>query len=383
MPTDDEPTHRPHSTAGTTGAPSSSRYSHSSRHSQAGPGGTRTGSTSRRTGDASVQPPSQPPPTYRTNAPNASQGTLLQLGEVEEEPPEPTVVKASHSSSSRRTKEPTQIKQAPSMHQPSLLDSSRRTQQGLSRLDQINSKMQEPSHHPSRRTQQGLSRLDQIASKMQEQSNRPSSQRYQESSIVKQPISSKHQLSQHPSSKKYQEPTIVKRPLPSIREQPASIRKELIPSMQKDPLPSMRKDPSQFKSMAPPIARSILQTPEDVKMASRQTRIESLPPVGRKAQEEWAQSMIKRAGVCPENFAWKRQPGGYQCEGGGYGITDGLLAEGKGGIMAHRTRKWEVSEGPYYQDPNTPGRFLRHDGQGYFRGATPTAEPEPQGSSRY
>jgi len=366
MPTEDELTHRPHSTARTAGAPSPSGHGHSSRPSQAGPTGTEPRSTLR-TGDASIQP-SQPPPTYRTNAPKASQGTLLQLDDVEEDEPQPTVVKGPHPSSSRRTQGPTQTKQTPGMHQPSLLDSSRRLQQGLSRLDQITSKMHPSSLlDSSRRTQQGLSRLDQISSKMQEQSNRPSSQRYQEPSIIKQPIPSKHQPSHHPSSKSYQEPTIVKQPLPSIREQPASIRKE--------PLPSMRKDPSQFRSMAPPTAKSILQTPNDIKMASRQTRIETLPPRDRKEQEEWAQNMIKRAGVCPENFAWKRQPGGYQCEGGGHGITDELLAEGKGGIMAHRTRKWEVSEGPYYQDPNTLGRFLRHDGQGYFRGTTPT-KPE-------
>jgi hypothetical protein len=136
----------------------------------------------------------------------------------------------------------------------------------------------------------------------------------------------------------------------------------------------MQKEPSQFKSKAPPTARTILTTPEDVKMASRQTRIENMAPEDRKTQEKWAQSMIKRAGVCPENYAWRRRPGGYQCEGRGHGITDELLAEGKGGIMALSTRQWEIKDGPYYQDPNNPARWIRYDGAARFRGATP--EPE-------
>jgi hypothetical protein len=130
----------------------------------------------------------------------------------------------------------------------------------------------------------------------------------------------------------------------------------------------MRQERSQFKSKAPPTAKSILVTPEDIQMASRQTRIESLPPKDRQTQERWAQGMIKRAGVCPEHYAWRRMSGGYQCEGGGHGITDELLAEGKGGMMAHRTRQWGVSDGPYYPHPNNPGRWLRYDGEAGFRG---------------
>lgn len=103
----------------------------------------------------------------------------------------------------------------------------------------------------------------------------------------------------------------------------------------------MRQRISQFKSKAPSYAKSILTTPEDIQMASRQTRIESLPPEDCKTQEQWAQSMIKRAGVCPERYSWRRIPGGYQCEGRGHGITDELLAEGKGGMMAQQDEAME------------------------------------------
>jgi hypothetical protein len=41
-------------------------------------------------------------------------------------------------------------------------------------------------------------------------------------------------------------------------------------------------------------------------------------------------------------------PGGYQCQGGGHGVTDELLAEGRGGILALSSKNWEVKDGPYY-----------------------------------
>lgn len=41
---------------------------------------------------------------------------------------------------------------------------------------------------------------------------------------------------------------------------------------------------------------------EDVKMASRQTRIESLSRVERQQQEEWGLELIRRMGACPEGY---------------------------------------------------------------------------------
>jgi hypothetical protein len=45
-------------------------------------------------------------------------------------------------------------------------------------------------------------------------------------------------------------------------------------------------------------------------------------------------------------------PGGYQCVAGGHGVTDELLAEGKGGVFVMRTRDWKMKEGPYYPHPD-------------------------------
>lgn len=121
-----------------------------------------------------------------------------------------------------------------------------------------------------------------------------------------------------------------------------------VTSLQRDRPPAMA--PS-----APASAPSILHGREDIKMASRQPFIEDLPEDERQKQEEWAQDMIKRAAACPEGYDWNRMPGGYQCRGGGHGMTDELLAEGKGGLYGLRTRNWEVKDGPYY--PDGKGKF--------------------------
>jgi hypothetical protein len=105
-----------------------------------------------------------------------------------------------------------------------------------------------------------------------------------------------------------------------------------------------------MKSMAPPGTKSILISPRDLKMASRQPLIDTLDSQDREAQEKWAQELIKRSGACPEGYEWNRMPGGYQCRGGGHGMTDEMLAEGKGGLWALPTKNWEVKLGPYYHE---------------------------------
>lgn len=102
------------------------------------------------------------------------------------------------------------------------------------------------------------------------------------------------------------------------------------------------------RSMAPPGTKSIFLSPRDISMASRQTQIEHLPPKERDEQEQWAQELIRRIGACPEGYDWTRMPGGYQCKGRGHAITDDMLEEGKGGIWALPTKKWEEKDGPYY-----------------------------------
>lgn len=73
-------------------------------------------------------------------------------------------------------------------------------------------------------------------------------------------------------------------------------------------------------------------TERDLQMASRQTRIESLPPEQRQEQEAWAQKMLKRMpSTCPYGVKWKCVKGGYRCGADVCFVTDELLAEGKGG----------------------------------------------------
>jgi hypothetical protein len=101
-------------------------------------------------------------------------------------------------------------------------------------------------------------------------------------------------------------------------------------------------------TFAPAGTKSILLTPRDTEMAARQTCIETLGPKLRAEQEKWAQMLIQRSKACPEGYVWNRMPGGYQCQGGGHGVTDELLAEGRGGIWALSSKDWEVKDGPYY-----------------------------------
>jgi hypothetical protein len=79
----------------------------------------------------------------------------------------------------------------------------------------------------------------------------------------------------------------------------------------------------------------------DIKMASRQTQYDSLPPNEQKVQEEWAQTKIAKHGPCPEGYRWNRVPGGYNCSGLQHWMTDKLLAEGRGGFYM-RALDWNL-----------------------------------------
>jgi hypothetical protein len=94
-------------------------------------------------------------------------------------------------------------------------------------------------------------------------------------------------------------------------------------------------------------------------MAERQIRYESLPPDQQVKQESWAQSFLKRAGRCPQDYGWQRVEGiGYQCEGLTHLITDALIAEGKGGFMVLRQKNpYFPAMGPYYEMAGQPNWF--------------------------
>lgn len=117
---------------------------------------------------------------------------------------------------------------------------------------------------------------------------------------------------------------------------------------------------SMTPSMAPLTAKSVLRNASDFKFASRQSVYPLLAPKERKEQDKWAQEMIEIIAQCPELNDWTRRenPGGYQCKGEGHGMTDELLAEGLGGILALKMKKWGEFTGPYYPNAVT-GKYER------------------------
>jgi hypothetical protein len=78
--------------------------------------------------------------------------------------------------------------------------------------------------------------------------------------------------------------------------------------------------------------RSTLKTSYDVKMATRQPQIDSLPPTDKAEQEKWAQAQLQQHSTCAAGLPWRKIPGGYQCTGPYHIMTHKLLAEGKGGV---------------------------------------------------
>ncbi len=78
--------------------------------------------------------------------------------------------------------------------------------------------------------------------------------------------------------------------------------------------------------------------------------------VDRAIQDDWANSIIKEHGPCPEKYEWVRYEEGYHCEKGGHVMTDELLREGKGGIFGRDVKTGEC-KGPFYPDPNDPKKF--------------------------
>jgi len=116
----------------------------------------------------------------------------------------------------------------------------------------------------------------------------------------------------------------------NFSSRPGHSRRDQLPSRLDDP--TSRPGPSTSR----PSIKTAFTSEHDIKMASRQTKIDSLPPAERKKQEEWAQKKIKEFAPCPAGFDWLRVPGGYNCTAGSHWMTDELLAEGKVGYYIHR-----------------------------------------------
>jgi hypothetical protein len=159
--------------------------------------------------------------------------------------------------------------------------------------------------------------------------------------------------------------------LPTIRDQGQSRPTKPASSIQEKsrnaPLNSQK--PSSSKTSIP--TGTIFKTEFDVKMASRQTRIESMPPNERKVQEQWAQSQLRQLDTkCPLGYDWGRIRGGYRClpdgKPGIHMVTDELIAEGKGGVYMlslDMTTKWK---GPFYKDLSS-GKMVMRDSSGKLK----------------
>ncbi|KAE8454295.1 hypothetical protein EG329_005220 [Mollisiaceae sp. DMI_Dod_QoI] len=119
-----------------------------------------------------------------------------------------------------------------------------------------------------------------------------------------------------------------------------------------------------LRSTAPSFAKSTLKSSRDQEMAKRQAQVESLPPKERKEQDKWVQEQMNQRGTCPANLDWIRVASGYICQGKGHGVTDEILAEGKGGLLFRDTkcltgtREPEFYFGPYYFDKSAGKRGL-------------------------
>ncbi|TAQ90960.1 hypothetical protein B7494_g735 [Chlorociboria aeruginascens] len=122
---------------------------------------------------------------------------------------------------------------------------------------------------------------------------------------------------------------------------------------------------SALPSKVPISAKSILTDPEDIRMASRQTRFATLKPEEKKEQDRWAQRKIKQSGCCPAGFDWDRRPNGYQCNGGYHYMSDKLLAEGKGGVyQLTNSYDLESGDGPWYAAADGTGEFEKVNADG-------------------
>lgn len=88
---------------------------------------------------------------------------------------------------------------------------------------------------------------------------------------------------------------------------------------------------TEFPETAMSAVTTTFTNSDDVKMASRQTNYDTLPPSEQQKQEKWAQQKIRDIGICPAGYDWIRVPGGYNCWGGSHWMTDELLAAGHGG----------------------------------------------------
>ncbi|KAH8661487.1 hypothetical protein BGZ60DRAFT_413295 [Tricladium varicosporioides] len=113
-------------------------------------------------------------------------------------------------------------------------------------------------------------------------------------------------------------------------------------------------------SLEGPQMISVHRKSYDRHMASQQRNFQNMHPYARAHQDRWVLGYILRSNSgCVNTWPWYRYrnpndlSGGYRCKGGHHLITDGLIAEGKGGYWAQsRTsgRDDPVWVGPFYTE---------------------------------
>jgi hypothetical protein len=118
---------------------------------------------------------------------------------------------------------------------------------------------------------------------------------------------------------------------------------------------------NKVKTKPPTGSKAVFTSKKDKEMASKQASYHKLSEREKKEQDKWVDEKKKALGLCPMAFAWIRREGGYRCSGGNHFLTDGLIAEMKGGVFnvpLDLEGKWAVFWGPYYPDPLRPGRMV-------------------------
>jgi hypothetical protein len=157
--------------------------------------------------------------------------------------------------------------------------------------------------------------------------------------------------------------------LPTIRDQGPSRPTKPASSLREKSrnVPPNSQKPSSSSTKIP--TGTTFRTEPDVKMASRQTRIESMAPQEREEQEQWAQTQLRQLNTCPAGFQWRRIPGGYQClpygTPGVHKVTHDLIAEGKGGYYTQKFDKTKLPgggndwRGPFYTGLSAGGPAMR------------------------
>jgi hypothetical protein len=99
-------------------------------------------------------------------------------------------------------------------------------------------------------------------------------------------------------------------------------------------------------------------------MAKSQLHRDELEGRDAEEQDDWARKMIALIpNACPDNHAFVRSDTHplYMCGGNGHAVTDELLAEGLGGLMASPVKdgrfNFENFEGPFYLVPQSSRYF--------------------------